>query len=219
MKNLKDQGFSKYCVTKEGKIYSLRSERFIKTQDRGYEMVSLRNDEGKLINLYIHRVVALAFVEGYEENKHVNHKDGVKSNNHYKNLEWVTRSENMIHAFRNGLITAKPVMDSETVHKICRLLEQGSRPVDVANMVGVTPFNVQDVLEGTTFQDISTEYDFSKVKRKFRLSQEKVIRVCELLSKGNSTSLVANKLDVNIINVRRIYRRETFKHLSDQYSW
>ena len=49
------------------------------------------------VNLYIHRLVAYAFVDG-NKNLCVNHKDGNKYNNHYENLEFVTHSQNMIHS-------------------------------------------------------------------------------------------------------------------------
>ena len=52
----------------------------------------------------VHRLVALAWLdEPNELQVWVNHKDGVKGNNHYTNLEWTTISENIQHAFDTGL--------------------------------------------------------------------------------------------------------------------
>ena len=52
----------------------------------------------------IHRLVAEHFVSGYKDGLEVNHKDCDKTNNHYTNLEWVTRAVNTQHAYDNGLI-------------------------------------------------------------------------------------------------------------------
>lgn len=45
----------------------------------------------------VHRLVALAFVPGYEEGLTVNHKDGNKRNNAIENLEWITAKANVAH--------------------------------------------------------------------------------------------------------------------------
>ena len=50
-------------------------------------------------NLYIHRLVAVAFVQG-DQSLDVNHIDGNKHNNKADNLEWVTKSQNMQHAVK-----------------------------------------------------------------------------------------------------------------------
>lgn len=52
-----------------------------------------------------HRLVALTFIENnYPDTKiQVNHIDGDKSNNVLSNLEWMTPSENDLHAFKTGL--------------------------------------------------------------------------------------------------------------------
>lgn len=51
----------------------------------------------------VHRLIALAFVAADPGKDFVNHKDGDKRNNRADNLEWVTRSENMFHAYAHGL--------------------------------------------------------------------------------------------------------------------
>lgn len=68
----------------------------------GYLRVTLCVD-GTKEDVYIHRAVAQAFHENPEGKDHVNHKDGNKKNNHKDNLEWSTPSENVDHAYNEGL--------------------------------------------------------------------------------------------------------------------
>lgn len=65
----------------------------------GYDQVSLYKD-GKFKTHSLHVLVLSSFIPKPIDKDEVNHKDGNKTNNKINNLEWVTDSENMIHAFK-----------------------------------------------------------------------------------------------------------------------
>jgi hypothetical protein len=59
------------------------------------------------VHARVHRLVARAFLG--ESDLHVNHEDRDKQNNKIANLTYMTQKENMLHALRTGLKSAKPV--------------------------------------------------------------------------------------------------------------
>lgn len=68
-----------------------------------YYVVSLKQENGKAKNFFIHRLMAETFIPNPENKSQINHKDGNKLNNNINNLEWVTPSENAQHAVKYGL--------------------------------------------------------------------------------------------------------------------
>jgi hypothetical protein len=88
-----------YMVSNMGRVYSLLSNK-IKKVSVGkfwYGHLALNNNRVRKEYL-IHRLVAIAFLENKENKPQVNHINGMKSDNRVENLEWVTQSENQIHA-------------------------------------------------------------------------------------------------------------------------
>lgn len=106
-------GYSRYAADENGNLYSLDykrtgSMRMLKPakDNSGYLRTMLLNDHGKYDTVKVHRIVALAYF-GDPNGLHVNHKNGVKEDNRPTNLEYVTISENIKHAFATGLIVKK----------------------------------------------------------------------------------------------------------------
>lgn len=100
MKQYKD---TEYYVSEDGKIF--RDGRELSTwilKKKGkptYRMVSIFREKK-----YVHRLVAELYVCNPNDLPEVDHLDTNKLNNHYTNLEWVTRAENRNRAINNGLM-------------------------------------------------------------------------------------------------------------------
>lgn len=95
------EGFEKYEVSNLGKVRNIKSGRVLKTSlnNNGYLRLFLC-ENNKRKNLYLHRIIATAFIDNPNEKPCVNHIDENKLNNDLSNLEWCTVRENLIHGTR-----------------------------------------------------------------------------------------------------------------------
>ena len=102
-------GFPKYRIGRDGRVINSRGHE--KTPylhpESGYFGMNLYSN-GRGYPKRVHRLVAETFIPNPENKPEVNHKDGNKQNNSVDNLEWVTRSENMLHAYSTGLNKPHP---------------------------------------------------------------------------------------------------------------
>lgn len=102
-----------YEINPSGKVRSLHKRNYQKELtpkfDRaGYLSFKLCKN-GNVKGKFGHRLVAEAFIPNPEKKAEVNHKNGIRTDNSVENLEWVTHSENMIHAYSIGLLKVSDI--------------------------------------------------------------------------------------------------------------
>jgi len=97
------RSLDRFCRNRWGTQRPVKSRIMVIGQTKyGYKQILLAK-EGKSVKFFIHRLVAIAFIENASDYPQVNHLDGDKSNNCATNLEWVTSQQNCHHALENKL--------------------------------------------------------------------------------------------------------------------
>ena len=102
--------FPVYAVSDQGRIKRIVGGRGAKIdyilkpfkQNDGYLLIDLRKNNKRFTKL-VHHLVLETFIGPRLKGMECNHKDGIKTNNRSTNLEWVTGSENIRHAYKIGL--------------------------------------------------------------------------------------------------------------------
>jgi hypothetical protein len=99
-----------YKFLKNGEIYKIINNVWVKKQKtlnpNGYYLTSYNGQV-----LYLHRVIYRAFAGYIDSTKVVNHKNFVKTDNNFSNLENISFSDNNIHA-REKLSSSKINLDT-----------------------------------------------------------------------------------------------------------
>ena len=98
--------YERYCVSKQGYVFSKGNNEELKEisptkNNNGYLKVSLYKN-GKRKMFYVHRLVAMSFLDNPNAFPMVNHKDFNKENNEAGNLEYCTARYNMAYSSMAG---------------------------------------------------------------------------------------------------------------------
>lgn len=152
----------------------------------GYLHVSLKIGN-KWCLRRVHRLVANAFIPNIESKPEINHINGIKTDNRVENLEWCTRSENMIHAFKTGLKkgmcgeeNAQSKLTSTQAEEI-RINSAGLTTREFAEKFGVCERVIRNVQRGRTYKNAG---GVSRGSMRMRTPDNVRVQICQLYSTG-----------------------------------
>lgn len=98
--------FPNYKISNYGKVLNITRNKLLKPLIQANERLYVRlyGKNKKSRNRFISRLIAIEFIPNPENKRTVNHKNGIKTDNRIKNLEWMTHGENTKHGYALGLI-------------------------------------------------------------------------------------------------------------------
>jgi len=221
------KGFEgRYYVTKDSEVFSVLRKgepyrmvgavMYDKSRDsKTYRLLCLTADDGVASSLYLHRIVAEAFIPNPENKPEVNHKDGNKLNNKLDNLEWATRSENTIHMYEMGLCPA-PVRDED--YRIYLT----DRFITYRDTCGYVESTIRKLCTKEDFQRNGVPYDLfylsQSLGRSYKEVWQNILVIFALNRNGVSSKAIGDLLGLSYNSVYTIItRRERSKELNQIY--
>ena len=236
-----------YEISNDGMVKSLYTHKLHNYQvdsRYGYVFTSLKHTDGSHRHEFVHRLVAWEFAENRNPDYDVNHINGNKQKNYYKNLEWIDRKDNINHAKVTGLNNIEgsnsPLakFDDELIEYICEKLVEFKgdimkvlKDLNDKGIFEVSRWNIESIKYKRHWKNISDKFfnegAFDGIVKKRQgspvLDAEKVKLICK--------TLVLNDMDVyktyqklfNIIpglsesQIYKIKKKYNWRNISENY--
>lgn len=152
-------GNVKSFKSKKPKMLTWHQSKLTKRHPEPMYHIELWNNN-KRKTFKVHRLVAQAFIPNAEGKPQINHKDGDRRNNHVSNLEWVTGSENMVHAYGTGLTKPRNRKPIKCRNLITNKVIEFESTYEASRNLGLNPDAIRSALKGRTQTSGGYEWEY-----------------------------------------------------------
>ncbi|WAX22332.1 putative HNH endonuclease [Aeromonas phage AVP1] len=157
----------KYVIDTKGNYYQLKGDVWTLARtkhDEGYKEKNINMGNDKYRMFQTHRAIVTTFIPKYEHLKDIpywkleaNHKDGVKENNNFINLEWMTKAENNTHAVELGS-QLSGLSDPNTIPYLATIIMEGPYKGQQFVLAGTAAFEKEGISRSSVRNQTEGKY-------------------------------------------------------------
>lgn len=154
--------YSNYQISSYGRVKHItgKGENIISPwlSNNGYYYVKLGSNKNKPLS--VHKLVANAFINKYDnldENITVNHIDGIKTNNIYNNLEWISYSEQQLDINKRNPTKILPSKRHPVIayRNDDQLIDHIKKQINIGRVIlGITINNNEIIIDESVYKKI-----------------------------------------------------------------
>lgn len=227
-----------YLVSNTGLVKNKITNKILSTNftHKGYLQVGLMSiSKKKCISKVVHRLVSIAFIPNPDNKPQVNHINGKKTINWYRNLEWNTCKENIQHAIQNNLfynglgeMANGSIYSDEKIHQVCKLLETNKfLNTEISNMTGVDVSIISKIKCKDCWTHISFQYNITSPTKNAtgenaaasKYTSNQIHNVCKMLQDpNNKMTFISKSTGVGYDMIYRIKMGKNWTEISSQYN-
>lgn len=166
---LKEKGGHVVYVSSKGRALDSRSGNWKRLHNNGngyYFFLQGITPEGKSVREYIHRAVAMCFLDNKDNLPQVNHINLDKTDNSVDNLEWTSGSRNIRHAHESGAMVKRTsngeinILTKEQVIDLYVSVKQGGVGIsEKARQMGIPRTTASSIINKRSRSDITDLLD------------------------------------------------------------
>ena len=163
-------GFCQYIISPNGLIFNIDRYKFLHRSynHANYLTATLTDDNGFRSPRKVHRLVYLTYIGPLNDSDVVDHKNDIRWDNNYHNLEAMHQADNVVKVYGKNYSYKDVIWDPSDIDAICKMIADGAYTKDIYKATknqynrdydkGYLNDLIYNIRTGKAFQDVMLKY-------------------------------------------------------------